>query len=394
MKTFCFKLYHSEHNNALMSQINIAGLIFNHCLALHKRYYRLFEKHIQVYQLMKHLTKLKRTKRFAYMRKLGSQAVQNIAERIDRAYTLFFANLKRKVRTSPPKFKAVRRYKSFTLKQAGWKLDETQGKIRIGKRWYGYFQSRKIEGKVKTLTVKRDAVGDIYIYLVCDSQLEQIKLRTGKSVGFDFGLKTFLTASDGHDIVSPYFFMQNIKSIRSKCCKLSRRKKGSHNRERYRKELARAYRKMDNQRRDFHFKTARKLCEEYACICLETLNMKGMARRWGRKVHSLGFSEFLRILEYEALKFGTQIVFIDKWYPSSQLCHVCGYKNPEVKDLKLREWECPSCGTHHDRDRNAAINIHRAGTYLRPLARPACSGDIVRPASAGSVDYARIPCLC
>ena len=201
MKTFCFKLYHSEHNNALMSQINIAGLIFNHCLALHKRYYRLFEKHIQVYQLMKHLTKLKRTKRFAYMRKLGSQAVQNIAERIDRAYTLFFANLKRKVRTSPPKFKAVRRYKSFTLKQAGWKLDEAQGKIRIGKRWYGYFQSRKIEGKVKTLTVKRDAVGDIYIYLVCDSQLEQIKLRTGKSVGFDFGLKTFLTASDGHDIV-------------------------------------------------------------------------------------------------------------------------------------------------------------------------------------------------
>lgn len=201
MKTFCFKLYHSDHNNALMSQINIAGLIFNHCIALHKRYYRLFGKHIQVYQLMKHLTKLKRTKRFAYMRKLGSQAVQNIAERIDRAYTLFFANLKRKVRTSPPKFK---------------------------------------EGKVKTLTVKRDAVGDIYIYLVCDSQLEQVKLRTGKSVGFDFGLKTFLTASDGHDIVSPYFFMQNIKSIRSKCRKLSRRKKGSHNRERYRKELARA----------------------------------------------------------------------------------------------------------------------------------------------------------
>ena len=181
MKTFCFKLYHSEHNNALMSQINIAGLIFNHCLALHKRYYRLFEKHIQVYQLMKHLTKLKRTKRFAYMRKLGSQAVQNIAERIDRAYTLFFANLKRKVRTSPPKFKAVRRYKSFTLKQAGWKLDEAQGKIRIGKRWYGYFKSRKIEGKVKTLTVKRDAVGDIYTSIWCvivssnKSNCEQVK---------------------------------------------------------------------------------------------------------------------------------------------------------------------------------------------------------------------------
>ena len=386
MKTFCFKLYHSEHNNALMRQINIAGLLFNHCIALHKRYYRLFGQSLNANKLKIHLTKLKRTKRFAYMRKLGSQAVQDIAERIDRAYSLFFANLKRKVRTSPPKFKAVHRYKSFTLKQAGWKLDETHGKIRIGTRWYRYFQSRKIEGKVKTITVKRDAVGDIYVYLVCDSQLEQVRLRTGKSVGFDFGLKKFLTASDGHDIVSPYFFMQNIKSIRTKCRKLSRRQKGSHNRERYRKEMARAYRKMDNQRRDFHFKTARKLCEEYACICLEMLNIKGMARRWGRKVHSLGFSEFLKILEYEAMKFGTQIVFIDKWYPSSQLCHVCGYKNPEVKDLKLREWDCPSCEAHHDRDRNAAINIHRAGASAR-------SGDVVRPEQSGNVEDARIPCL-
>ena len=311
MKTYCFKLYHSDHNNALMRQINIAGLIFNHCIALHKRYYRLFGKYIKPYTLMKHLTKLKRTKRFAYMSKLGSQAVQ--VERIDHAYTLFFENLKRKKKTSPPQFKAVRRYKSFTLKQAGWGLDEPAGKIRIGKKWYRYFQSRRIEGRVKTLTVKRDAVGDIYVYLVCDTQLETVETRTGKIVGFGrvarhrhFGLKQFLTGSDGHDIKSPYFFMQNIKAIRSKCRKLSRRQKGSNNRERYRKELARAYRKIENQRKDFHFKTARKLCEEYAVICLETLNIKGMARRWGRKVHSLGFSEFVKILEYEALKLGTR----------------------------------------------------------------------------------------
>ena len=237
---------------------------------------------------------------------------------------------------------------------------------------------------MKTVTVKRDAVGDIYVYLVCDTQLEQVELRTGKSVGFDFGLKQFLTGSDGHDITSPNFFMQNIKAIRIKSRKLSRRQRSSHNRERYRKELARAYRRMENQRKDFHFKTARKLCEEYACICLETLTMKGMARCWGRKVHSLGFSEFVNILEYEALKFGTQIVFVPQTYPSSQLCHVCGYKNSEVKDLKIREWTCPQCGTHHDRDRNAAKNIHMAGAS-------AISGDAVRPASVGSVVDARIP---
>ncbi len=156
--------------------------------------------------------------------------------------------------------------------------------------------------------------------------------------------------------------MLNAKNIKTKCRKLSHKQKGSHNRERCRKELARAYRRMENQRHDFHFKLARKLCEEYAIICLEDLNIKGMARRCGRKVHSLGFSEFVKILEYEALKLGTQIVFVDRWYPSSQLCHVCGYKNPEVKDPKIREWDCPSCGEHHDRDKNAAINIHMAGT--------------------------------
>ena len=147
------------------------------------------------------------------MSKLGSQAVQDIAERIDRAYNLFWINRKRKKKCSPPKFRKVRRYKSFTLKQSGWKLDEIRGKIRIGKKWYGYFKSRNIEGKVKTVTIKRDRVGDIYIYLVCDTQCDMVKPRTGKSVGLDFGLKNFLTGSDGHNIKSPYFFMLNIKQF-------------------------------------------------------------------------------------------------------------------------------------------------------------------------------------
>ena len=384
MKTYCFKLYHSDHNNALKRQINIAALIYNHCLALHKRYYRLFGKYINACRLKVHLTKLKRTKRFAYMNKLGSQAVQDVAERIDKAYNLFWSNMKRKVKTSPPKFKTVRRYKSFTLKQAGWSLDEGKGRIRLGRRWYGYFQSRKIEGKVKTVTIKRDAVGDIYVYLVCENQTEQVEARTGKSVGFDFGLKVFLTGSDGHDIKSPDFFKLNMKRIKMKSRKLSHKQKGSHNRERARLELARAYRKMENQRKDFHFKTARKLCEEYVLICLETLNMKGMARLWGRKIHSLGFSEFVKILEYEAQKLGTQVVFVPQFFPSSQLCSECGYKNEALKDMKVREWDCPECGKHHDRDRNAAKNIHMVGTST-------IRGDAVRPVSTGSVEDTRIP---
>ena len=378
MKTFCFKLYHSDHNYELMKQINAAGLIYNHCIALHKRYYRLYGKYLDKSKLQKHLVKLKKHKRFAYIGEIGSQAVQDVTDRIDRAYNLFWSNLKRKKKCSPPKFRKVRRYKSLTLKQAGWKLDEAKGKIRIGKKWYGYFQSRKIEGKIKTVTIKRDRVGDIYIYLVCDVQSEIVKPRTGKSVGLDFGLKQFLTGSDGQDIKSPYFFMLNIKTIRKRNRNLSRKKEGSHNRSQAKKGLARAYRKMDNQRKDFHFKTARRLCEEYAVICLETLNIKGMARRWGRKVHSLGFYNFVEILKHEAMKLGTQIIFVDRFFPSSQLCSVCGYKNPAVKDLKIREWECPFCHTVHDRDKNAAKNILMAGAS-------AIGGELVRPVSAGKV---------
>ena len=378
MKTFCFKLYHSEHNYKLIRQINAAGLIYNHCIALHKRYYRLYGKYLDKSKLQKHLVKLKKHKRFAYICEIGSQAVQDVTDRIDRAYNLFWSSLKRKKKCSPPKFRKVCRYKSFTLKQAGWKLNETYGKIRIGKKWYGYFQSRKIEGEIKTVTIKRDNVGDIYIYLVCDVQCETVKPRTGKIVGFDFGLKQFLTGSDGHEIKSPYFFMLNIKNIRKKCRNLSHKKGGSHNHNRARKDLARAYRKMDNQRKDFHFKTARRLCEEYAVICLEDLNMKGMARRWGRKVHSLGFYKFVGILKYEAMKLGTQIIFVDRYFPSSQLCSVCGYRNKAVKDLKIREWECPNCHTKHDRDKNAAKNILMAGTS-------AIGGEPVRPEQSGKV---------
>ena len=377
MKTFCFELYHSKHNNKLHKQINAAGLIYNHCIALHKRYYRLYGKHLDKNKLQKHLVKLKKNEKFAYICEIGSQAVQEITERIENGYTLFWRNRKNKLKASPPNFKKVRSYKSFTLKQAGWKLDEKRGKIRIGKRWYSYFKSRNIEGSIKTITIKRDAVGDIYIYLVCDVSTQEVVERTGKSVGYDFGLKKFLTSSDGKDIESPLFFKKNSKRIKNKCKNLSRKKEKSSNRRRARLELARVHKKTSNCRKDFHFKTALKICREYAVICIENLNIKGMQKICGRKIADLGFYNFIQILKYEASKTGTKIVFIDRYYASSQICSECGHKNPKVKDLKIRFWKCPECGTEHDRDRHAAINILRVGaSTLR--------GDNVRPVLAGS----------
>ena len=368
MKTYRFKLYKSERNEKLHKQINAAGLIYNHCIALHKRYYKIFGRYLDKNQLQKHLVKLKKISTFSYIKEIGSQAVQNITDRIDRAFQLFFSNLKRKVRCSPPNFKKVRRYKSFTLKQkAGWKLDETTRTLKVNGQNYRYFQSRRISGKVKTITIKRDSLGDIYVCIVTDAKDFEVETRTGKSVGFDFGLKKFLTASDGDDIISPLFFAQKSAAIKRACKNLSRKKKGSNNRKKAGLNLARLYRKTFNQRHDFHFKLARQLCLKYETICIEDLNVKGMQRLYGKKIGDLAFSEFVNILKYEATKFGVNVVEVDRYFASSQICHSCGNKNAEVKNLKVRDWKCPKCGAEHDRDRNAAINILENGLGHRPM---------------------------
>ena len=367
MKTFCFKLYESEHNVKLHKQINAAGLTFNHCISLHKRYYKLFGKYLNPNKLKKHLTKLKKISKFSYLLEYGSQAVQDVVERINRAFELFFGNLKRKVRCSPPKFKKVRRYKSFTLKQNGWKLDEDNHTLTIKGQSYRYFQSRRISGKVKTVTIKRDSLGDIYVFLVTDAKEMEVETRTGQRVGFDFGLKTFLTASDGKDVISPLFFAKNSKLIAQAARELSRKRKGSNNGRRARLHLARLHKKAANRRHDFHFKLAHRLCLEYDTICIEDLNIKAMQRRWGKKISDLAFSDFVKILKYEAAKFGTLIVEVNRFFASSQICHCCGEKNPQIRDLNVRQWKCPKCGAEHDRDKNAAINILREGLGQRPL---------------------------
>lgn len=316
----------------------------------------MFGKSLHVNKLQTHLTKLKKRARYSFWNQVGSQAIQDIAQRIDKAYKLFFRKLKHKVKAASPSFKSVCKYKSFTLKQAGYKYVGGNS-IRIQKQNYKFHKSREIEGKIKTITIKRDALGDIYIYFVCEQEQNQIITRTGKSVGFDFGLKQFLTASDGKDEQSPLFFKQNRDAIRKANKKLSCKKNGLNHRKRARLALARLHR----ERKDFHFRLAQRIAGEYAIICIEDLNLKGMQRQYGRKISDLGFSDFVKILEHQAGKTGLQVIQIPRFYPSSKTCSTCGFAIEELP-LKVRQWTCANCGSIHDSDRNAAINLHRVGT--------------------------------
>jgi putative transposase len=356
MITLKFKLYSHKRNRYLKRSINAAGVIYNHCIALHKRYYRRYGKHLSCARLQAHIAKLR--KRNPFWQLVGSQAVQDICQRIEKGYQLFFKGHKKGVR--PPNFKKVRKYKSFTLKQAGYKF-LGGNRIKIGDRVYQYWNSRAIKGTVKTLSIKRTPTGDLYMVVVVDDVIEpSIVFETGQSAGFDFGLKTFLACSEGFSIESPEFFKSSINLVRKASKQHSRKVKGSRNREQARLNLARKHEDIVNQRKDWFWKLAHELTDQFDVLCFETLNLKGMKRLWGRKVSDLALRDFLDILEWVAKKKGKQVVYIDPWYPSSKTCSCCGHVLEKL-DLSVRRWRCPSCGSQNDRDNNASINIKRVG---------------------------------
>ena len=229
MKTYKFKLYQHKRNKHLHKAINAASSLYNHCIALHKRYYRLFGKSLNKNKLQKHIAKLRRKNE--YWQLVNAQAVQDITDRIERAYRLFFQHHKKGVR--PPNFRKRIKYKSITLKQNGYKfLGDNQ--LKIGKRIYKFWKSREIEGKIKTVTIKRNPLGEVFIFVVTDCINKQVKITTSKSAGFDFGLKTFLTCSDGTQIQSPLFLKHSLKELKQASRNHSTKKRGSNNREKAR----------------------------------------------------------------------------------------------------------------------------------------------------------------
>jgi putative transposase len=305
---------------------------------------------------MKHIAQLRN--RIKSWQQVGSQAVQDICQRIDKAYKLFFKEFKKG--TKPPSFKKTRKYKSFTLKQAGYKFLK-DNRLKIGNQVYKFSKSREIQGKIKTLTVKRNNLGELFILVVTDFVDESFGVVTGKIAGFDFGLKTFLTIDDDTSIESPLFFNQSRSELKAANRSLSRKKKGSKNWYKAKDNLNRVYETVANRRRDWFWKLAHQLTNEYDVLVFEDLNLDGMKRLWGRKVSDLSFSTFWEILQTVVTNKGKLVHFVDRFYPSSKTCSHCGYINKELT-LKERTWDCASCNTQGiSRDLNAAINIKREG---------------------------------
>ena len=368
MKVYKFKAYSKAKDGVQDRLITRFGLVRNYAVRMMERYYRLYGKTLSAFDLSHHIAKKnKRNCRTARMVEgLPSQAVQECIGRVYKGLRNFFSYCKRKKagktvdKVRPPKKRKASHNKSYTLLQAGYKIDGNH--IVLQGRRYGYHKSQEINGKVKRLTIKRDRCGDIWFIVLTDWNDAKSIPMTGKAAGYDFGLKTFLTRHDGTKMEMPLFFKKSMKELAKAQKKLAKKVKGSNHRRRARLAVAHLHRRIENQRNDWQWKVARSIIKEFDIICIEDLNLDGMKRLWGRKVSDYGFGEFVSKLEHLAAKYGKEVRKIDRWYASSQTCSVCGYKNPDTKNLKVREWECPHCGTHHDRDVNAAMNILTAGT--------------------------------
>lgn len=374
-KTYKYRLYRHERNKHLARGIELASEVWNHFVALTRRYYEIYGEYPGYYTLKKHLTKLKKRDK-SHWYDLNSQALQDVIRRLDQAYKRFFKTKN----AGRPGFKKREKYTSFTLTQTGWKL-LGGNRVRIQNHNYKFAKSRRIQGEVKTVTIKRDACGDLWICFSAKKEAPTPELpRTGNAVGLDFGLKCFLVTSDGDRIEAPQPLKESLEDLQALHRELSRKQRGSSNRREAKRRLAKKYRQISNQRKDFHFKLARRLFSRYDVVCIEDLHIEAMKELWGRKVSDLGFSGFVSILEHVAQKENKEVRKVGRYFPSSQTCSECGHRYSDLS-LEERVWECADCGSVHGRDQNAAQNVlERAFSSAEADVRP--SGTAARVATA------------
>ncbi len=315
-----------------------------------------------------HVKELKRTTH-PHWNALPSQAIQEELKRIHLAYDRFFKKLGGK-----PKRKPKHKFKSITFPgHAGWSLKNNRITLTFRKwnpdtrKWqydrvpYTFHKHHQWHGILSRITIKRDSCGDYWLYLITTYTDFKPLPATGQSVGADFGMKdAYLTLSTGEKKQHPQPLKHSLKKLRHLNKSLSRKQKGSNGWWRCVRQIARLYRKISNQRKDFHWQLASELCKKFDTIAIETLNLNGMKRLWGRKVSDLAFYQFVEILKYKCSKHKRELRQVGQWTATTKPCSDCGFHNENLT-LNDRQWRCPECGSHHDRDINAAINILRAG---------------------------------
>ena len=356
MFTFRYKLFRAPRLRHVLRKTQIARDIWNYFLGWQRLRYSQGMPYMSYKEMSREFTKHRNAHPdiFGHWRTLDSWAARQILKRLDMGYQRFFTKLAKR----PPKFKSWRSPYSFTMGPSGYGF--AGDKVRIMKKHYRFNLHRPILGNVKTVTLKADTLADIYMSVTTDYTATEILPKTGNAAGYDFGIKTMFTCSDSIHYESPEYYKASLKRLAMAQRHHSRKVKGSGNRERSRKAVARVHRNVKRQRDDWHWKLAKQFVNQYDVLCFETLTFEGMKRLWGRKVSDSAPHAFHRKLQHQAQKHGKQLCYIDRFEPTSKTCSHCGQLEMWMS-LDVREWQCAGCKRQHNRDVNAAINILKVG---------------------------------
>ena len=403
-KAFKVTLIPNHNQQVLINKtIGCARFVYNRFLALKKELYSTEQKTLNYHACSQQLTLLK--KEIVWLKEVDKFALQNSLKNLETAYKNFFTDLKKAKNKQYfdsaqykgvgfPKFK-----KKYGCKQS-YKTNLTNGNIQVIENrlklpklgWVKFHKSQDITGKLVNVTITRTNSGKYIASILCETEIEKYPQVT-QNIGLDLGIKSYLVTSKGEVVDNPKYYRTQKSQLRKAHKKLSRSVKGSNNRVKAKIKLARTYQHITNSRDDFLHKLSTRLIKENSIICI----VRGACRRQDLRVanmvknHKLAlsisdasWSKFVTMLEYKALWHDRIVQKVGTFYPSSQTCNHCGFINPLVKDLKLREWSCPHCHNYNYRDENAARNILSEGLKIptaavgAPDALNAC-GELVRP---------------
>ena len=360
-KAYKFRIYPDEEQK----------VFFNKCFGCVRFIYnKMLEDKIAYYKSCKQMlrnTPASYKSQYAWLKEVDSLALSNAQLNLQRAFTNFFNQPK----FGFPKFKSKHKNRksyttnnqkgSITLENNLLKLPKVSGLIKVK-------QHRVIPNycRIKSATISMTPSGKYFVSLLCEYEGSISEIKPKTFIGLDYSMHELYVDSNGNIPKYSRYYHNSEKKLKREQRRLSLMQKGSANRQKQRLKVARLHEKIANQRRDFIHKATRQIANVYDCVCIENLDMKAMSQslHFGKSVSDNGWGMFTAFLQYKLEEMGKRLIKVDKFFASSQLCSCCGYKNPATKDLSLREWECPVCGTYHDRDTNAAINIRAEGMRL------------------------------